>query len=374
MSPTDRTPRPRGFSDGKAENDDPQREGEGDAQRWEPFPNLSTAGSYSYFSQVIELNSISEYDVHQALTTDDISAKLKLLPLLEHELQHLADHLATVWGRENLVSLFDAYNVRARGMRAEFGRVTQILRDLRRIHCNDYYTEYGPAADQAWDGRPWMYDLSSGVQLDVDGSEREDQPIVFTRFDTQDGDRVVRVPFTVASLFEVRAVAAEMKVQIGLMNKLEEAPRMVEIAIWERKTKNDVYEPYLVMYSVAAHYLSNIIRPNKDVVSTYRSAAVIAGLCLNMPRSLFPLVKPPTNADKWGPRNEALKGLCDRGYLYFALIANGRDIPMDDVNTWLEQALPASGLPRLAETRAPHCSGNASDWQECARRPHAPEA
>ena len=278
---------------------------------------------------------------------------MKLLPLLEHELQHLADHLATVWGRENLVSLFDAYNVRARGMRAEFGRVTQILRDLRRIHCNDYYTEYGPAADQAWDGRPWMYDLSSGVQLDVDGSEREDQPIVFTRFDTQDGDRVVRVPFTVASLFEVRAVAAEMKVQIGLMNKLEEAPRMVEIAIWERKTKNDVYEPYLVMYSVAAHYLSNIIRPNKDVVSTYRSAAVIAGLCLNMPRSLFPLVKPPTNADKWGPRNEALKGLCDRGYLYFALIANGRDIPMDDVNTWLEQALPASGLPRLAETRAP---------------------
>jgi hypothetical protein len=46
-----------------------------------------------------------------------------------------------------------------------------------------------------------------------------------------------------------------------------------------------------------------------------------------------------------------MKARCDRGYLYFALIANGGDIPMMDVHQWVEQALPAAGLPGLAEVR-----------------------
>src|SRR4051794_18578803 len=80
--------------------------------RWDPFPNVELMGSYSQFSQVIDLNSVAVSEVEAAYAGGDLTAKLKVLPLLTHEFQHLIDHISTVWGRENLVSLFNAYNIR----------------------------------------------------------------------------------------------------------------------------------------------------------------------------------------------------------------------------------------------------------------------
>ena len=121
-------------------------------RRWDPFPNVQLLGSYSQFSQVIDLNSVGASDIEAAYAGGDCSAELRVKPLLAHEFQHLIDHVSTTWGRESLVSLFNAYNIRATGRSADYARVTEFIRAAKTYHFTDYYTEYSDRALDPWDG------------------------------------------------------------------------------------------------------------------------------------------------------------------------------------------------------------------------------
>src|SRR5262249_19159923 len=191
------------------------------SSRWQSFANVRslarTLGSYCQFSQTIHLCEVDEASLLAAFSGGDYATRREVRPLLAHEYRHFGDHVGTLWGRENLVRIFDAYNIRALVRKHEFGRVTQVLRDHRGHHLSSYYTEEHPKAVDDWDGKPWRYEFSCGFHVNADGSDKEGKPILFTRFWTFDGEPLCRVPFSVSSLLEVRARAHGIFESMGLM-------------------------------------------------------------------------------------------------------------------------------------------------------------
>lgn len=321
--------------------------------RWQPFPSTNGAlGSYEYFGQTIELRSVDPNDLVAALGKQDFPAQLKVLPLLVHEVQHLADHTSTVWGRDLLLRLFEVYAVRTSNSLEGYERIPQMMRELRTIDYSDYYTEYADLAYEPWDGKRWRYQFSAGAQLDANGRVQEDRPIVFTRFARQEDDaHICRVPFSVASLLEVRAMASEMFTGMVLCQKAGKSPEaLIDSENWAEKLSKMFYDPFLTLYTVAAHCYSNKTHEG-DPLRVFLNASAFAWLSLNLPKEMFPRLRIPDRfvAD-WGVRNEAMRANCDRGYLYLALVQYAPPVEKtDNPAPMLDAALRAAGLPPLAE-------------------------
>lgn len=322
--------------------------------RWQSFPNVGglarTIGDYDQFSQTIRLHEITEAQLRGAFNGGEYGLRREVLPLLAHEVRHFGDHVGTLWGREKLVHIFDAYNVRLRPDFSEYWRVTQVLRDHRDTYLSSYYTEEMDAAAEEWDGEPWRYELSAGTQINPDGTENHSKPILFTWFATFKGNSLCRVPFSISSLLEVRAMANEIFQLGGLINGIEDiALKRIEEQQAREKINARLFDATLAVYSVAAHYLSSTIREIKDAFEAYLIAGEIAGICLNMPWRFFQQLRtPPEFADlMW--RNDAFKSNRDRGYLYAAMVQNHPHglRGLQDFNAWIEGALKASGLPPL---------------------------
>jgi hypothetical protein len=313
--------------------------------RWSPFPNTDkTLGAYDYFSQTIRLNSVDEAKLEAALRHQNFPACLEVIPLLTHEMQHLVDHTTSVWGRDLLVRLFDVYAVRSQGKLAEFWRIPEMMRELKTVH----YSEYTDLAFEPWNGKHWRYQFSTGVQLDGSGRENERRPIVFTRFSRHEDEKYIcRVPFSVASLLEVRAVAAEMMAGVALFKRAGDDPvRLIDQNNWSERMSGIFYDATLTLYTVAAHCFANRLNTT-EAIETYLKASHVAWLCLNLPLRFFPSLRIPEEFGRWGVRNEALRANADRGYLYLALIENGRGLETRDMDGWLDEALRRSGLPPL---------------------------
>jgi hypothetical protein len=145
--------------------------------RWAPFPNVDgPLGAYDYFSQTVSLGSVNADRFAAAFRDRDFHARLEVFPLLIHELQHFADHVSTVWGRNLLVRLFNVYTARMSGALNEYWRIPEMMRELKTAHFDDYYTDVTDAALEPSDGSPWQYTFSTGFQLDSSGRRREDRP------------------------------------------------------------------------------------------------------------------------------------------------------------------------------------------------------
>ena len=90
--------------------------------RWTPFPNTDrTLGAYDYFSQTISLDSVDVPKLEAAFKEKHFPARLEIVPLLTHEMQHFVDHTTSLWGRDLLVRLFDVYAIRSQGNLADSG-------------------------------------------------------------------------------------------------------------------------------------------------------------------------------------------------------------------------------------------------------------
>ncbi|HEY4311642.1 MAG TPA: hypothetical protein VGN12_19505 [Pirellulales bacterium] len=328
-------------------------------ERFQPFPNVS-AGSYCSMTQSLRLDGFADEDVKAALRGDALTSRT-VFPVLVHECQHMVDHLCTLFGRKLLAQTYDGMDARLSGNHNRFASVADLFRTIREIHRNDYFFELGEAADKPRrPGERWIYDFSTGLQLDVEGRELPDQPVFFVRFFHPDGGRIARVPMSVAALLEARAMAAEVRTQMrlsaGIADEFEKKMYVGEVA---SGLDQILYEPYFVKYTVAAHTAANLLG-GRNLVDALEVAARLSSICLMMPSEFFDRVKVPEYRGSRTEDPEEAVRRCraalrrrDRGYLFLLLVTNlaqsgGLSNPLNVV----AEALGASALPAEGEVMA----------------------
>ena len=158
------------------------------------FPNTSAVGAYFDLSQHIELYDIDAAMMKTALTSDDAMQKLRVLPTLFHELRHWLDHVATLWGQYSLVTEFNAIHSRLADDESQMWRITAYRKATRRDRFGSYFTTINDRTPPPAGHGRWTSQLSCGVGFDDDGKPDESRPIVFTRFNWEDG----RLPATLS--------------------------------------------------------------------------------------------------------------------------------------------------------------------------------
>ncbi len=338
--------------------------------RWKPFPSTNTLGSYDYFGQTIDLRSVDRNELGAAFGKKEFPAQLKVIPLLVHEVQHFSDHTSTVWGRDLLVRLFEVYAIRTSGSLAGYEQIPRMMRELRTIDFTSYYTEYADLALEPYDGNPWQNHFSMGSQLDANGREQQERPIVFTRFGRHhDNEFICRVPFSVASLLEVRAMASEMFVGMAFCDSAGNDPvKMIDVKNWTENISKMFYDPSLTLYTVAAHcYAARTRTPNP--LTAFLNASAFAWLSLNLPTEMFSRLRIPTEFAAWGEKNEAMRSNCDRGYLYLSLVQYAPKAGGKDPAPLLEAALQGAGLPPLADVQAAVQQERKAAWSRIVNSP-----
>jgi hypothetical protein len=317
------------------------------SERWRAVPNVGVRGRYEFLSQTVHLNSVMTRHLNASQAPDATPAERAfVLTVSAHEGTHWLDHLSTAWGRENLVVTFDAINALLLQKETELWRIRRLRTASAGTHLPAYYSTCAKD-DILWDGRPWAASFSYGRRFGFDGRPSDD-PVLFTRFQTQAGDQMARAPFSVAALLESRAVAAELQFEIATLFMLPANEREGELSKLVRRYAERLYHPRLCVYSVCAHAIANYAALS-DIVQAYRRACALASLCLDLPEVLFPLLPTPPQLASHDIAVSSFKKGLDRGFAFLGLASVAPKDDGIDVESWLAETMAAGGLPHLEE-------------------------
>lgn len=309
------------------------------------FPNLVTAASYDPFFLYITLDSVSSVE-YQALDFSTINDdNYQVLALIWHELAHWVDHVATLWGQKNLVLLLNAMNAWANANEHEFYRIKTYDLSSRADDFAEYYSE--TYMDHQGGYRDlWKYDHTCGVRFNPDGYPLYDKPLLFTKFATSKGERISRVPVSVASILETNAIYAEYIIKAGHVAGVTD---IVDRAIKRRELSEELerllYNSDLTLYSVVAHMTAT---PNhiNDIFKTYDISSSLGTLLLNLPTELISKMRHvPIGSGDWDQRAKAMVANGDIGFAFYNIMKNlieqyGRD------SFSLANVLATSDLPQ----------------------------
>lgn len=264
------------------------------------MPNYSTAGSYCFFSQCIQLDSLEASNLKDALNTkldsqESVDAALKVSPLLNHEVKHWYDAHSTLWGLKLLSNIYlrnhEFIETHKLGVGAELNHFTEQMKlkdTIDLIKFPDYYTTRFSDANTT---KPWRYAPSFGILFAKDGSPST-RNICFTRFNNSNNELIARVPFSICSLLEASAIAQEINIKLIITNCIKDpVTRSIEIRKLQQETITELYDENLVEYSVVAHKVANSFGI-VDVIETYNIATKLTRLVLNLPSELIKKLDP----------------------------------------------------------------------------------
>lgn len=257
--------------------------------RWGMFPNQTTLGSYDYFSQSVRLHSVRPEHYHDlnrapvgAVTT--VQAIKKSAPLSSHEYTHWLDMNCTLYGLRILRELALSYhfnpdlNKDAWSAENKFFHAKRVADAIKQIRLPSYYSLTFPGVAN----RPWQYQISIGHGFDAAGKPNSD-PIVFLRFADVTGQPIARQPLSIASILEANATYHEMIEILSANSTISDTnERIVEERTDAQRLIDQVYEPQLTLYSVAAHLCAEAGK-FKDIFFAYKAAAIVARFVLNCP-------------------------------------------------------------------------------------------
>lgn len=122
----------------------------------------------------------------------------------------------------------------------------------------------------------------------------------------------------------------------------EQGERIVEMAAFRREFEGLIYNHELIEYNAAAHTLA-IIAGSKDLVLTYRLAASLSFIALNMDDQDFRRIKVPERFKIFGRRNRVLLENHDRGFAFICMVFNGGAFDGDE-NAYISNCLRESNL------------------------------
>jgi hypothetical protein len=321
--------------------------------KWRLFPATRTLAFYDTLAQYIELSEVESSDLAAALDqeSDDPLKSIVPLPLLYHELRHWIDHLATVWGRQRLVTAFNAINARKLNQPDTFWRIAEYMRRIDRDAFGQYYETIEQKEMTSGDTQRWMFQFTCGQRFTLDGRLDPQSPIFFTRYAWSDGTSACRVPFSIGSLLETAAMHTEIGIENAIVARLDRVPRMIEAQSQNERRTNALYDAELAVYSTAVHTVAN----RMDIFvagDAFPLASALASFCLNLPDVMFDKLIVPDEFLQWGEFNSAALKNRDRGYAYLLLLYHADKNSVSDPVSWVQEAANNAGLPSFAEITA----------------------
>lgn len=311
------------------------------------FPNINkTLAYYSPTTFCVTLNTISENDIKEFDKGEISKAKAQNLSILFHELKHHIDHISTLWGQKNISKLFEAVNSRLNLDEKQFHKIIDLKLTEQQLHYAQYYTEQYNTIPWKMGNGNWTWILTTGFKFTDRGYPNEEEPIFFIRFATNDGNNLVRVPLSIASLLETNSTCEEIRIMLSYINALSPDEKLIENTIYNRHIFEDlIYNQNLAVYNAAVHLTANHLHLT-DVVQSFDISSSIATLVLNLPYELITQI--PINKEKmavWGDRPSKMAKNNDYGFLFYNLLLNYVPFFENDKVYDLQRLLTANNLP-----------------------------
>jgi hypothetical protein len=263
-----------------------------------------------------------------------------------HELHHWFDIVGTRWGQRYLDTVFIAFDavLAAESMDQAYPDVLRLFDADREILFPTYYKYVTHGAPHGTAAR-WINQFTAGYRIKPDGTRDQSNPILFVRLQTED-IIVARQPLSVGALLELRAMAAEDAAFRAFLPTISEDERTTEHVMRRRDILQQLYDPLLTTYSVAAHVLATSSGlPDAEPVFSW--GATLADLCLNFEPSVVQKIQPPPPMRQFGHSViHGFRSLADPGFIYVCLIVWLREQRLSALDaTALNEALRGVGLP-----------------------------
>lgn len=308
------------------------------------FPNVEEVAAYNQLFQMIRLDDITQEEFDDIEDKGVNETNFLSAGTIRHELMHFWDHIGTLWGQKNLVLLFNALNAYANGNIDEYWRIKSLHLQCKADELSTYYTQvFNPF--EATYKQPWATQISSGVRFDASGNTNYNLPLLFIRFNKQDGTELARTPICVAALLETNAIYEEYKLKTGAVEQIGNPTiKANEKELLAEEIEAVFYSTDFALYSVGAHLVAQ--KNNlTDVLDIYNLSSSISTLSLNLTDELIQSIKIKAIFDEtWDARFRALSENADRGFAYYRLNENLVDFYGPNQYT-LENVLEGSGLP-----------------------------
>jgi hypothetical protein len=263
------------------------------SSRWNILSKVDQLGAVDFWTLTISLDSLSPQET-AGLTVKDLSStdsstlsfseyerRKKVLTLAAHEYTHFVDATSSLWGLQHLgyINVCGALNM---GDETQFHILKNTHNYMRSIRLPDYYTTVNLNLPTH---RPWGSYVTSGVLFSKEG-KLTDRPVIFVNFCTVEGNRFVRSPLSTVSLLEASAMAKEIEVRLGLLDRLAENERTVERRQMNEEIFSYLYNPNFTEYSACFHLMANV-QNEKDIVVISQGAGILARIVLNAPAIAF---------------------------------------------------------------------------------------
>jgi hypothetical protein len=274
------------------------------------MPNYSTAGSYCFLSQCIQLDSLELDDIKRtvdfALDSDrEFEAAYKVAPLMNHEAKHWYDAHSTLWGMSLIEDIYSCRNdlqvAISSGISTKldhFDRQRRLIDTIDFIKYPEFYTERNSKANTV---KPWAYHYTCGQVFTKHGIP-SDRHIFFTRFVNANGELIARAPFSLCAMLEASAVSQELTTKVLAIQAIDEPiEREMQKRKFEEGTVRELYDENLIEYSVVAHKVANAFSI-VDVIEAYRIASQLCRVILNLPDVVIDRFRPDSIlSTKYGP-------------------------------------------------------------------------
>lgn len=333
------------------------------SSRWKILSKVDQLGAVDFWTLTVSLDSLVPQET-SGLTVKDIQSadspilnfseyqrRKKVLTLAAHEFTHFVDATSSLWGLRHLAFINACDELDMRDER-QFHALKDSYDYMRSIRLPDYYTTVDRNLPTH---RPWRSDVTSGVLFSKEGKVT-DRPVIFVNFSTADQKRFVRSPLSMVSLLEASAMAKEIEVRFGLLQRLAENERTVELRQVNEELFSYLYNPKITEYSACFHLMANV-QNEKNIETVSRGVGVLARTVLNVPVIAFNTAVKNVQAYS-SAMNLAINDLeverirlaleqCNRGALFFLIaVLLPKKILQSQKNFYvgLETALKKIGL------------------------------
>ncbi|MFV5318878.1 hypothetical protein [Priestia megaterium] len=313
------------------------------------FPNVSTIASFELISQTMNFNDLSHR--HLDILVDQLKTQEFDITTIEsankiiHETSHYFDNLATLSGQVLLVKVYNALNQ----FESNAGKNHVIdLFNILRTWTHDHHTPMLTAEIYDVNFQNWSYSFDKEIGKDIFDNPN-DELFMSTTFKHR-GNSVGRVPFSIESLWETNAMWAEITYHFFTSYNLGEPGRIVEAHNMQNKYTEYLYNPELLVYSLAAHLTSSFTRLG-DIFRAFKLSKAISSISLNLPFDYYSQIKRTRNSIFNGLANNLLEHATALNpcAIYLTLLENivesQIDLFKDDIVLEIDEILAISGLP-----------------------------